>query len=109
VDHEPAVPFPPHVSQYAIHKGPTVPLARLGGGRDQREHYSTRISFVLLEKGEPLELPIVLYGVVSNAFTQVNSKVLTVILQYPSDQIECSVFMRVAQGWLGARSPFDFH
>ena len=80
MDHEPPVPLAADVSQYAIHKGPTVALARLGGRGDQREHYSTRVRLVLLKKCKPFKDSIVLEDVVSNALPQVDVKVVAVIL-----------------------------
>jgi hypothetical protein len=80
VYHEPPEPLASHVSQYTIHEGPTVSLAGLGSGRDQCEHYSTRIRLVLLEKCKSFKDAIVFEDVVSNALPQVDVKVVAVIL-----------------------------
>jgi hypothetical protein len=64
---------------------------------------------MLFEKCEPFKDAIVLDDVVSNALLQVNSKIITVVLQDPPDQVECGVFPRVAQGWFTSRSPFYLH
>ena len=80
MNHEPSEPLASHVGQYAIHKGPTVALARLGGRGDQREHYSARVRLVLFKKCKPFKDSIVFEDVVSNALPQVDVKVVAVIL-----------------------------
>ena len=109
MDHEPSVSFAPHIGHYAIHKSPTVALAWFTRGRDQHKPYCTRVRLVLFEKSEPFKDPIVLDDVVSNARPQVNVKIGPIVSQDPPDQVECGVLLRVAQGWFGARSSFDFH
>jgi hypothetical protein len=80
VNHEPPVPLASHVSQYAIHKGPTVALARLGCRCDQSEYDSTWVRLVLFKKCKPFKDAIVLEYVVSNALPQVDVEVVAVIL-----------------------------
>lgn len=78
--HEPPVSLASNVGQDPIHKGPTVALAGLGGCRDQREHYSTRVSLVLFEKCESFKHAVILEDIVSSALPQVHVKVVAVIL-----------------------------
>jgi hypothetical protein len=107
--HEPSKSFTAHIGHYTIHKSPAVALSRFTRGGNQCKHYCTRVRFVFFEKSEPLEHPIVLYNIVSNARPQIGSKIIAIILKDASDQVECGIFPRLAQGGFSARSPFDLH